>query len=135
MHDLPVLTPVDEAGRFYDSYGWLHGLSTVEAAEQIIGRLEEKGVLVEAALHEHRYPECWRCQHAADLPDRRRLVITLAEIREPMRTANAEVQWVPEYMGKRMDDWLVSTWRTGHLPGAATPAYAPDLPLRPGAAT
>ena len=33
----PVLTPVDEAGRFYDDYGWLHGLSTVEAADQIIG--------------------------------------------------------------------------------------------------
>ena len=42
-HDLPVLTPVDESGRFYDDYGWLHGLSTVEAAEQIIGNLEEQG--------------------------------------------------------------------------------------------
>ena len=44
VHDLPVLTPVDEAGRFYDDYGWLHGLSTVESAEQIIGRLEENGL-------------------------------------------------------------------------------------------
>ncbi len=42
VHDLPVLTPVDESGRFYDDYGWLHGLSTVEAAEQIIGYLEER---------------------------------------------------------------------------------------------
>ena len=25
VHDLPVLSPVDEAGRFYDAYGWLHG--------------------------------------------------------------------------------------------------------------
>ena len=53
--------PVDESGRFYDDYGWLHGLSTVEAAEQIIGDLEERGRLVEAGLYEHRYPECWRC--------------------------------------------------------------------------
>src|SRR6266480_3040445 len=53
-HDLPVLMPVDESGRFYDEYGWLHGLSTVEAAEQIIGVLEEKGKLLEAGLHEHR---------------------------------------------------------------------------------
>ena len=45
-----VLTPVDEAGRFYDDYGWLHGLSTVEAAEQIIGYLGERGRLVEAGL-------------------------------------------------------------------------------------
>ena len=41
VHDLPVLTPVDESGRFYDDYGWLHGLSTTEAADQIIGRLGE----------------------------------------------------------------------------------------------
>ena len=25
VHGLPVLVPVDESGRFYDSYGWLHG--------------------------------------------------------------------------------------------------------------
>ena len=61
VHDLPVLTPVDEAGRFYDDYGWLHGLSTVEAADQIVGDLGERGCLVEAGLYEHAYPHCWRC--------------------------------------------------------------------------
>src|SRR6185437_4675400 len=45
---LPVLTPVDESGRFYDEYGWLHGLSTVEAADQIVGELAERGFLVES---------------------------------------------------------------------------------------
>jgi isoleucyl-tRNA synthetase len=108
VHDLPVLTPVDEAGRFYDSYGWLHGLSTVEAAEQIIGRLEETGRLVEAGLHEHRYPECWRCHTPLIFRIADDWFIKVDEIREPMRKANAEVHWVPEYMGKRMDDWLVN---------------------------
>ena len=44
VHGLPVLTPVDEAGRFYDDYGWLHGLSTAEAADQIVGDLGEHGL-------------------------------------------------------------------------------------------
>ena len=48
VHGLPVLSPVDEAGRFYDTYGWLHGLSTTEAADQIVGRLAETGFLLEA---------------------------------------------------------------------------------------
>jgi isoleucyl-tRNA synthetase len=39
IHGLPVLSPVDEGGRFYDAYGWLHGLSTADAADQIVGRL------------------------------------------------------------------------------------------------
>jgi isoleucyl-tRNA synthetase len=103
---LPVLTPVDEAGRFYDDYGWLHGLSTTEAADQIVGRLAETGFLVEAGTYEHRYPHCWRC----DTPLIWRIsddwFISVEEIREPLLEANATVEWVPAYMGKRMDDWL-----------------------------
>ena len=107
-HDLAVLTPVDEAGRFYDDYGWLHGLSTVEAAEQIIGDLEERGRLLEAGLHEHRYPECWRCHTPLIFRIADDWFISVAELREPMRAANADVHWVPDYFGKRMDDWLVN---------------------------
>jgi len=108
VHDLPVLTPVDESGRFYDEYGWLHGLSTVEAAEQIIGYLEERGRLVEAGLHEHRYPECWRCRTPLIFRISDDWFIAVEDLREQLRAANADVEWTPEYMGKRMDDWLVN---------------------------
>jgi isoleucyl-tRNA synthetase len=108
VHDLPVLTPVDESGRFYDEYGWLHGLSTAEAAEQIIGYLEEQGRLVEAGLHEHRYPECWRCHTPLIFRISDDWFIAVDDLRERLRSANAEVEWTPAYMGKRMDDWLVN---------------------------
>jgi isoleucyl-tRNA synthetase len=106
VHDLPVLTPVDEAGRFYDDYGWLHGVSTGEAADQITGRLGETGFLVSAGLYTHAYPHCWRC----DTPLIFRLsddwFISVEEIRPKLLEENSKVDWVPEYMGKRMDDWL-----------------------------
>ena len=106
VHDLPVLTPVDEAGRFYDDYGWLHGLTTTEAADQIVGRLGETGFLVEAGQYEHRYPHCWRC----DTPLIWRIsddwFIAVDELRPKLLAANGTVEWVPAYMGKRMDDWL-----------------------------
>jgi isoleucyl-tRNA synthetase len=106
VHDLPVLTPVDEAGRFYDDYGWLHGTSTVEAAEQIIGRLEEKGRLVEAGLYEHRYPECWRCHTPLIFRIADDWFISVDELRPQLIEANASVEWVPAYFEKRMEDWL-----------------------------
>ena len=106
VHDLPVLAPVDESGRFQDDYGWLHGLSTVEAAEQIIGNLEEKGILLEAGLHEHRYPECWRCHTPLIFRIADDWFISVRDLRRQMLDANAAVDWTPEYMGKRMDDWL-----------------------------
>jgi isoleucyl-tRNA synthetase len=108
VHDLPVLMPVDESGRFYDDYGWLHGLSTVEAAEQIIGVLEEKGRLLEAGLHQHRYPECWRCHTPLIFRIADDWFISVRDLRQPMRDANSDVDWTPDYMGKRMDDWLVN---------------------------
>ena len=108
VHDLPVLTPVDESGRFYDDYGWLHGLSTVEAAEQIVGRLDERGRLVESGLYEHRYPECWRCHTPLIFRISDDWFIGVDDLREPMLEANAAVDWTPAYMGKRMDDWLVN---------------------------
>jgi isoleucyl-tRNA synthetase len=106
VHGLPVLQPVDESGRFYDDYGWLHGLSTTESAEQIIGNLEEKGILVEAGLYEHRYPECWRCHTPLIFRIADDWFISVRDLRQPMLDANATVEWTPEYMGKRMDDWL-----------------------------
>ena len=105
-HGLAVLTPVDEAGRFYDDYGWLHGLSTVEAADQLVGNLAERGLLVESGLYEHAYPHCWRC----DTPLIFRLsddwFISVEELRPQLLEANQDVEWTPAYMGKRMDDWL-----------------------------
>jgi isoleucyl-tRNA synthetase len=105
-HDLPVLMPVDESGRFYDEYGWLHGLSTVEAAEQIIGRLEEKGRLVESGLYEHRYPECWRCHTPLIFRIAEDWFISVEDLRPQLLTANETVEWVPGYFQKRMEDWL-----------------------------
>jgi isoleucyl-tRNA synthetase len=106
LHDLPVLSPVDEAGRFYDSYGWLHGLSTTEAADQIVGQLAEKGFLLEAGVFLHRYPHCWRCDTPLIWRVTDDWLISVADLRQSLLDANATVAWTPAYMGKRMDDWL-----------------------------
>jgi isoleucyl-tRNA synthetase len=104
--DLAVIAPVDEAGHFYPTFGWLHGLSTADAADQIIGDLEDRGLLVEATQHEHRYPECWRCHTPLIFRLSDDWFIGVDELRQPLLDANAIVEWTPPYMGKRMDDWL-----------------------------
>ncbi len=105
---LTVVQPVDESGRFGDDFGWLHGMSTVEAREQIVGNLDERGILVEAGEIEHRYPHCWRCETPLIFRISDDWFITADEIRPKLRAANKDVKWVPEHFGKRMDDWLVN---------------------------
>jgi isoleucyl-tRNA synthetase len=106
VHELPVLVPVDESGRFFPDYGWLHGLSTVEAADQIVGDLRERGLLEHADTYLHRYPHCWRC----DTPLIFRVVddwfIAVDDLRPQLLEANASIEWTPDFYGKRMDDWL-----------------------------
>ncbi len=106
VHDLPVLTPVDEGGRFYDSYGWLHGVSTIEAADQIVENLAEKGLLVEAGTFEHSYPHCWRCATPLIFRISDDWFIAVDGVRQHLLDANATVEWTPAQYGKRMDDWL-----------------------------
>jgi isoleucyl-tRNA synthetase len=107
-HDLPVLTPVDESGRFYPEYGWLAGLSTSEVADKVVNDLKQRSLLVKAGHIEHRYPECWRCHTPLIFRISDDWFISVTEIREPMRAANRTVEWTPAYMGSRMDDWLVN---------------------------
>ncbi|HAH86194.1 MAG TPA: isoleucine--tRNA ligase [Armatimonadetes bacterium] len=103
---LPVLVPIDENGYYYSGYGWLEGKPVSEVASMIFQDLEEKGMLYKTEAYKHRYPVCWRCH--AELVFR--LVdewfISGDEIRQPMIEAARKVHWVPDYAGKRMEDWL-----------------------------
>jgi isoleucyl-tRNA synthetase len=105
VHDLPVLAPLDEAGRMLLGYGF-DGLSTDEVAEPIIRDLRHRGLLIDVGTIVHRYPTCWRC----GTPLVFRIVddwfISAEEIRQPMLDANATVEWTPAFYSKRMDDWL-----------------------------
>jgi len=105
---LPVLVPVDESGQFYPEYGWLAGRGAAEARDDIISALSDRGVLIGAGEITHRYPECWRCHTPLIFRVSDDWFISVAEIREPMREANRTVEWIPSYMGSRMDDWLVN---------------------------
>jgi isoleucyl-tRNA synthetase len=106
VHDLPVLTPIDEAGRFYKEYGEFEGRSTEDVEGPIVVELERRGLLVEATSVEHRYPICWRCSTPLVFRIADDWMIKADEIRQPMIDANATVEWTPDFYSKRMDDWL-----------------------------
>jgi isoleucyl-tRNA synthetase len=106
VHELPVVAPVDEAGRFYEGFGWLHGQSTAEAAEQIAADLADRGRLIDASEIVHRFPFCWRCHTPLIFRIADDWFIAAEDLRPRLVEANATIDWTPEYMGKRMEDWL-----------------------------
>ena len=105
MHELPVLAPLDEAGRMLPGFGF-DGLSTDDVAQPVIEDLESRGLIVESGRIVHRYPTCWRCGTPLVFRVVDDWFIAADEIRQPMLDANATVEWTPDFYSKRMDDWL-----------------------------
>jgi isoleucyl-tRNA synthetase len=125
---LAMPTPVDESGHYYDDWGWLAGRDLREVAEDVLDRFRAEDLVAEATTLVHRYPECWRCQTPLIYRISNDWFISVDEIRQAMRHANATVEWTPSYMGKRMDDWLVnmSDWNISRRRyyGLPLPFYA-----------
>ena len=105
VHGLPVLAPLDEAGRMLPGFGF-DALSTEEVEQPVADDLARRGLLVEAERIVHRYPTCWRCGTPLVFRVVDDWFISADEIREPMLEANATVEWTPAFYSKRMDDWL-----------------------------
>jgi isoleucyl-tRNA synthetase len=105
IHDLPVLAPLDEAGRMLPGFGF-DGLTTDEVAKPVVEDLEGRGLIVEAGTIVHRYPTCWRCGTPLVFRVVDDWFISADEVRQPMLDANATVEWTPDFYSKRMDDWL-----------------------------
>jgi len=106
VHDLSVLTPIDEGGRFYEDYGEFEGRSTQDVEGPVKIELERRGLLVDAGSIVHSYPICWRCSTPLVFRIADDWMIRADEIRQPMLDANATVAWTPDFYSKRMDDWL-----------------------------
>jgi isoleucyl-tRNA synthetase len=106
VHELPVVTPVDEAGRFGSDFGWLHEQGTAEVADQIVADLADRGLLISAEEIVHRFPFCWRCHTPLIFRLSDDWFLAVEELRPRLLRANSTVEWTPAYMGKRMDDWL-----------------------------
>ena len=60
---LPILSPVDESGRFTaEAPDWLTGQQVFAANPVIVDRLKESGHLYHEQPLVHSYPHCWRCK-------------------------------------------------------------------------
>ncbi len=123
IHDLQVISPIDETGRFLEDYKYLAGITTKEAVDVIINNLQEKGLLYKYENYTHRYPVCWRCKTELVFKLEHEWFIDCDEIRPLLKETAEKVLWEPPYLAKdmqnwlnNMDDWCISRKRYWGLP-------------------
>lgn len=105
---LPNVLPIDEAGVFYEDFGFLAGLNAQadETRDLIFDRLKQENKLYYFHKYNHRYPHCWRCKNPLMFRLIKEWVIKVDDIRPKLIEEAAKVEWHPDFLGKRMKDWL-----------------------------
>src|SRR5581483_8805303 len=105
---LPAISPVDGNGHYFADYGWLASKHAADVAQDISYALKESGKLLKAEMYQHSYPVCWRCKTELIFRLVDEWFISCFEIRPLMLEAARTVTWMPEYVGKSMEDWLTN---------------------------
>jgi isoleucyl-tRNA synthetase len=100
------ICPVDESGIFYENYGFLSGKSAAEVVSLVFEKLEAGGKLFKKLPVTHSYPVCWRCKTEVLFRLVEEWFIETTGIKPLLLQANQKIRWEPEYIGKRMEDWL-----------------------------
>ena len=109
---LKNLIPIDEAGKYYEDFGVLAGIDTNSEEERdktrdfILNIMKERGKTYYTHKYTHRYPHCWRCKHPLVFRLINQWVIKMDEIRPELIHAIDNVEFQPDFMKKRMLDWL-----------------------------
>ncbi|MFN0071541.1 MAG: isoleucine--tRNA ligase [Chloroflexota bacterium] len=106
VEHLDVIVPINEAGEYHAGFGEFSGRDVRGVREAVFANLREKDLVYRIQDYTHRYPSCWRCGQELFFRLADEWFISAQEIREPMKAASANVDWVPPSAGKRMDDWL-----------------------------
>lgn len=123
-YGLPILCPVDGAGKFTDEAGPFAGLNVLkDANEAIITALAEAKVLLKEQAYQHRYPYDWRTKKPTIYRATEQWFASVEGFRDEAMAAIAEVNWVPSQGENRItamvserSDWCISRQRSWGVP-------------------
>jgi len=122
-YDLPVISPVDEKGRFTADFEPAQGQKVLKANTVVTELLSKDGNLLNHESFQHSYPHCWRCKsplifratkqwflHVDHKDLRKRLIATVND--------ENKSKWIPGWGKNRIlamledrPDWCLSRQR------------------------
>ncbi|MEL6495168.1 MAG: isoleucine--tRNA ligase, partial [Cyanobacteria bacterium J06623_7] len=130
-YGLPLLSPVDDAGRFTEDAGEFVGLQVVakgnekvsQGNQAIIDALTEAGALLKHEEYAHKYPYDWRTGKPTIFRATEQWFASVEGFRDEALKAITNVTWIPAQGEKRItpmvsdrSDWCISRQRSWGVP-------------------
>ena len=111
-YDIPVICPVDQAGKFTDLTYDLENLSiknkqVFECNDDIIKYLKYTNNWLKTEQYIHNYPHCWRTDTPLIYKAVSSWYVKVTDIKDRMIEANKQINWIPEHIKEgQFGKWL-----------------------------
>ncbi len=124
-YGLPLLSPVDDSGRFTEEAGErFQGLSVLKEGNiEVLRALEEAGALLLKEPYQHRYPYDWRTKKPTIFRATDQWFASVGNFCEEAMEAIERIKWIPEAGKHRIigmvegrNDWCISRQRAWGVP-------------------
>lgn len=123
-YGLPVLSPVDDDGKFTEEAGQFSGLDVLGAGNvAVVKYLDEHLSIVMEESYEHKYPYDWRSKKPTIFRATEQWFASVEGFREAAMNAITDVKWIPPQSENRIStmtssrsDWCISRQRTWGVP-------------------
>ncbi|MCL4399365.1 isoleucine--tRNA ligase [Candidatus Parvarchaeota archaeon] len=106
MNGLPILSPVDENGRYTYKAGWLENEEVLKAGEKIIKYLEDEKALFGKEKVLHMYPHCWRCKTPLIPRASNQWFLNISKIKRELVDLSRGINWAPPLSENTFASWL-----------------------------
>ena len=107
-YKLPIEMSINEEGRMTDICNKYKGMEIIEARAAVIEDLKNENILIKQDPLDQSVGVCWRCKTPVEFINAEQWFLKTTDFKEMVLKTSEEMNWFPEFMKIRLEDWVNS---------------------------